>query len=371
MKIYNEIVTKFNDNTGEWETISEDSFDYDGDGPMMLATEWCCDQPNKTCCLLDFGGYECLPANICAVEGIGSQGDAACGCGNGNGGGGNGGGGNGGGEPDEMLWRCTGNAPTHCTLHPAGIYFSESECHAETACGPAIPGCTDPTADNYNPNATVDNGSCIHLDNGNGESTGGDFCCGGTTCPNSPCWSNQGCDQPGAPNACYAVNSMQCTELGASWCGEGGDEYIMGDVTGDGDVNVHDVIALIQMIHNNGGAPFPAANFPQADMNGDGMIDVADVVSLINMILSQPRTSSAGRRKLQIAKNKLNTQRGRRPVLKRPKRRRGGRTRPVPRRMARGGRARRMPHGGQIHGQSVCPAGTFRTADGRCTPMGS
>jgi hypothetical protein len=30
MKIYNEVVTIFNENTGQWETISEDSFDYNG-----------------------------------------------------------------------------------------------------------------------------------------------------------------------------------------------------------------------------------------------------------------------------------------------------------------------------------------------------
>ena len=35
MKIYNEVVSRFNESTGEWETISEDSFDYDG--PMALA----------------------------------------------------------------------------------------------------------------------------------------------------------------------------------------------------------------------------------------------------------------------------------------------------------------------------------------------
>ena len=55
--------------------------------------------------------------------------------------------------------------------------------------------------------------------------------------------------------------------------------------------------------------------------------------------------------------------------------RRGGRTKPTRgrgRKMARGGRAvRRMPHGGQTHGQAFCPAGTYRTADGLCTPMGS
>ena len=30
MKIYNEVITKFNDITGQWETISEDSYEYGG-----------------------------------------------------------------------------------------------------------------------------------------------------------------------------------------------------------------------------------------------------------------------------------------------------------------------------------------------------
>ena len=35
MKIYNEIVTQFNELTGQWETISEDSFEYGG--PVAMA----------------------------------------------------------------------------------------------------------------------------------------------------------------------------------------------------------------------------------------------------------------------------------------------------------------------------------------------
>ena len=31
MKIYNEVLTRFNDITGKWETISEDSYEYSGD----------------------------------------------------------------------------------------------------------------------------------------------------------------------------------------------------------------------------------------------------------------------------------------------------------------------------------------------------
>ena len=30
MKIYNEVITQFNDTTGQWETTYEDSFDYNG-----------------------------------------------------------------------------------------------------------------------------------------------------------------------------------------------------------------------------------------------------------------------------------------------------------------------------------------------------
>ena len=51
----------------------------------------------------------------------------------------------------------------------------------------------------------------------------------------------------------------------------------------------------------------------------------------------------------------------------------GGRTRPSPRgggrQMARGGRApaRKFQGGGGVE----CPAGSFKTADGRCTQMGS
>ena len=35
MKIYNEVITRFNELTGQWETISEDSYEYGG--PVSLA----------------------------------------------------------------------------------------------------------------------------------------------------------------------------------------------------------------------------------------------------------------------------------------------------------------------------------------------
>ena len=45
MKIYNEIISRFNETTQQWETVYEDSFEYDG--PMALATTFCdCTHPS-------------------------------------------------------------------------------------------------------------------------------------------------------------------------------------------------------------------------------------------------------------------------------------------------------------------------------------
>ena len=57
----------------------------------------------------------------------------------------------------------------------------------------------------------------------------------------------------------------------------------LGDVNGDGDVNVNDVTVLINYILGKNPTPFVEAN---ADVNGDEAINVNDVTALINMILN-------------------------------------------------------------------------------------
>ena len=54
---------------------------------------------------------------------------------------------------------------------------------------------------------------------------------------------------------------------------------IIGDVNGDGDVNVLDITELIDIIMNDG-------NDPRADVNGDGEINVVDITALIDIIMS-------------------------------------------------------------------------------------
>ena len=54
---------------------------------------------------------------------------------------------------------------------------------------------------------------------------------------------------------------------------------IIGDLNGDGQLNVTDVTVLINMIL--GTEPMSA----KADINGDGKVDVSDITALINLIL--------------------------------------------------------------------------------------
>ena len=56
--------------------------------------------------------------------------------------------------------------------------------------------------------------------------------------------------------------------------------YLPGDVNGDGDVNVMDITALIDVIMND------ITDNPRADVNEDGHIDVMDITALIDIIMN-------------------------------------------------------------------------------------
>ena len=57
--------------------------------------------------------------------------------------------------------------------------------------------------------------------------------------------------------------------------------FILGDINGDGELNILDVVALMNMILNSG------ENDPTGDLNEDGSLNILDVVILANIILSQ------------------------------------------------------------------------------------
>ena len=58
------------------------------------------------------------------------------------------------------------------------------------------------------------------------------------------------------------------------------DDGLLGDVNGDGVLNVLDVVTLVNIILN--GDDYILAG----DMNQDGALDVLDIVTLVNIILS-------------------------------------------------------------------------------------
>ena len=63
------------------------------------------------------------------------------------------------------------------------------------------------------------------------------------------------------------------------------DNFLCGDVNGDGLINILDVINLVSFIM--GGAPSPF-NEDTADVNADGGISVLDIIALVNIILQVP-----------------------------------------------------------------------------------
>ena len=72
-------------------------------------------------------------------------------------------------------------------------------------------------------------------------------------------------------------NIQQVTLVG------GGDEPLIGDVNGDGEVNISDVTAIIDYLLGTAGGNF---NVEAADVNRDGEVNIGDVTAIIDLLLS-------------------------------------------------------------------------------------
>ena len=76
---------------------------------------------------------------------------------------------------------------------------------------------------------------------------------------------------------CY--NGMAVYKIGSNISGDEPQPGKPGDVNGDGEVNIADVNAVLDMI-------LTGNNLPSGDVNGDGEVNIADVNALIDMILN-------------------------------------------------------------------------------------
>ena len=63
-------------------------------------------------------------------------------------------------------------------------------------------------------------------------------------------------------------------------------ESLIGDVNGDGQVNITDVTVLTNLLLSSA-AEISAADLPAADIDGNGTVNITDVTQLINIVMHQ------------------------------------------------------------------------------------
>ena len=100
-----------------------------------------------------------------------------------------------------------------------------------------------------------------------------------------------GVDQPSVPLITPDNQSAELYKAADQWMNfffEPHEDYTLGDVNGDGIVNIGDVTALINYLLSGDAS---SINLNGADVNQDGGVSIADVTALINFLL----TGSAGK----------------------------------------------------------------------------
>jgi hypothetical protein len=82
----------------------------------------------------------------------------------------------------------------------------------------------------------------------------------------------------------YTNNNYWGSAHGYYYYESSDNECSLGDITGDGLLNVLDIVNLVNYIFGMG--DFTDEQLCAADLNADGIINVLDIVNLVNLILS-------------------------------------------------------------------------------------
>ncbi len=138
------------------------------------------------------------------------------------------------------------------------------------SCIPMVFGCMDPEACNYDPDANVDDAGCVYFDCAN-ECNGDayvDECgvCDDDSDNDNLCF---GCTDPWALNYSeeFIINDNSCVYPG------------IGDISMDGLINVIDIVALVDVVLDGEFYIF------YMDLNNDNHLNIIDIVILVDIIL--------------------------------------------------------------------------------------
>jgi uncharacterized protein (TIGR02145 family) len=162
-------------------------------------------------------------------------------------------------------------------------------------------GCTDPEACNYDESAEVDDGSCAYEIDCAG-TCGGDLeidcsgVCGGDnstalSCCGSPLYED-------CTDDCVIDDLGQCcipqdVDVCGVCFGDDTSCQQLGDINGDGTINVIDIVIAVDLILNG--------NYDVvADVNEDGYLDVLDIVMLVNWVLNGETTLCDGLTEVEL-----------------------------------------------------------------------
>jgi len=141
----------------------------------------------------------------------------------------------------------------------------------------AVYGCIDPSACNVDDSATIDDGSCLYLDctaTCGGAAWENDCGCVGGTSGMDPGW-------------CLGCTDSQAMNFHPQALVDDGSCQYMGDLDGDQEINIIDVVILVEIILDVMGSGYeptePELYF--GDINNDERLDIIDVVQLVGLIL--------------------------------------------------------------------------------------
>ncbi len=164
---------------------------------------------------------------------------------------------------------------TACNYDPTAT-IDDGSCES-TSCA----GCTDSIACNYNPAATANDGTCIYSITAYNDNDGDGFGFGAPTqvCPplsagfsnnNTDCDDADETSYPGAPGTGQGIDN-NCDDI------IDGNELVpcLGDVNGDGSITVSDILVIL--------SEFGCTSSCTADVDGDGAVTVSDVLFVLSV----------------------------------------------------------------------------------------